>query len=440
MRIAAAAPSEIPARRANTLQVMKMCQALASLGHEVHLLVPSPAAAQTKDQPGWETLQRHYGLQPDPAFAIDWLPAQPRMKRFDFSLRSVLWARRWKADLFYTRLPQAAALGSSLGMPTIFEIHDLPQGKSGPALLRRFCAGRGARRLVTITQALACDLAEKFGVPPGPPFTIIAPDGVDLERYNDLPTPARARQLLLENSGASSMPAPSGYPDGDWNSQAWQRLLRPDRFMAGYTGHLYPGRGSEMLIELAAQLPEAAFLIAGGEPAEVKNLRRVAGEHGLENVLITGFIPNAQLPLYQAACDALLMPYQLRVEASSGGDIGRYLSPMKLFEYLACERVILSSDLPVLREVLTPQNAILLPANDLQHWSSALAGLMADPQSGAQISRQARQDANLYTWKGRAEKILTGMDVPIRDERRRDARIRDEHIQKENDEGAATQA
>jgi hypothetical protein len=43
----------------------------------------------------------------------------------------------------------------------------------------------------------------------------------------------------------------------------------------------------------------------------------------LSNFFLTGFVPNADLPAYQAACDALCA-LQPRVAASSGGDISRY--------------------------------------------------------------------------------------------------------------------
>ena len=396
MRIAVAAPSEIPARRANTMQVMKMCQAIASLDCEVRLSIPSGQRRAAQAPPAdWATLQAHYGLQPHPTFTLEWLPAHPNLKRYDFSLNSVLKARRWKADLFYTRLPQAAALASRLGVPTIYEIHDLPQGKSNPALLRLFYSGPGARRLVTITRALADDLEEHFGVPSALPFTIVAPDGVDLERYDNLPSPVLARKAIAQ------------LPDARPETPA---ILQPERFTAGYTGHLYPGRGSDMILELAERLPAITFLIAGGEPRDVENLRQLVRQRKLENLLITGFIPNAKLPLYQAACDALLMPYQSQVAASSGGDIAQYLSPMKLFEYLACERAILSSDLPVLREILNPQNAILLPTGNLESWTDALRALADQPGSGAMLARQARQDASHYSWKGRARRILEGLD------------------------------
>ena len=40
MKIACIAASQVPSSTANSLQVMKVCQALAQLGHRVQLLLP----------------------------------------------------------------------------------------------------------------------------------------------------------------------------------------------------------------------------------------------------------------------------------------------------------------------------------------------------------------------------------------------------------------
>ncbi len=320
MKIAIIAPTEIPARRANTLQVMKMAQALTVQGHDVDLAAPAshPAPEQT-----WESLARHYGLHHP--FSITWLSSNPALRRYDYSWRAVRRARRQNADLVYTRLPQAAALSSQLGIPTILEVHDLPQRVAGPLLFRLFLGGKGACRLVVITQALVNDLEQQFKINLHTPLAVVAPDGVDLERYKQLPSPQNARQMIKQD-----------LPE-------ILARLDPDAFTVGYTGHLYPGRGSGLLLDLAEHLPQVAFLIVGGEPAQVESARVEAMIKGLDNIYLTGFVPNADLPVFQAACDVLLMPYQQKVEASSGGDISRYLSPMKLFEYLACERAIVSS-------------------------------------------------------------------------------------------------
>jgi glycosyltransferase involved in cell wall biosynthesis len=161
-----------------------------------------------------------------------------------------------------------------------------------------------------------------------------------------------------------------------------------------------------LILAIAAQLPEVHFLLVGGEPSDVDRLRETVHTRGLTNITLTGFIPNAELPRYQAACDILLMPYQRKVAASSGGDIAKFLSPMKLFEYLASGRAILSSDLPVLQEVLTPQNAVLLPSDNSAAWVAAIRDLQSRPQKRAALAAQAQTDAQRYSWEARAEQIL----------------------------------
>jgi len=378
-RVAVIAPTQIPSRTANSIQVMKMAQGFAQLGHEVRLAAPR----QSSHQPEWADLAQHYGVQQH--FAITWLPANPHLRRYDFGYHAVRWARAWKADLVYTRLPQAAALASHMGTRTILEIHDLPQGRLGPWLFRRFLDGRGAARLVVITRSLANDLAKKHDAPDSPPFTLIAPDGVDMTRYENLPEPEIARSRLREFQG------------------------RETGFTAGYTGHLYAGRGIEMILAMANQLPEITFLLAGGEPEDVAKYRKTLSDRDIDNVILTGFIPNAALPSYQATCDVLLMPYQKQVSASSGGDIASYLSPMKLFEYLATGRAILSSSLPVLKEILNAQNAVLPPPDDIDAWVQTLEVMKGNPEQRNALGQRARKDASQYSWEARLKRIMHGV-------------------------------
>ncbi len=385
MKIAVIAPTYLPARRANTIQVMKMAQALAALGHDLRVIVPR--GNTTNHNPTWNEMAHQYGLRQ--YLEIEWLQIDPRLRSYDFGLKSVKWARHWGADLIFTRLPQAAALASFLGKPSILEIHDLPQGRLGPWLMECFLKGKGARALVVITAALKESLAEMFGIIKGDQTEslipiIIAPDGVDLMRYQSLPTPQQARQSL----SSSFTPQPS-------------------TFTAGYTGHLYPGRGANLILDIAGNLPDIDFLLVGGETSDVERIREKIKSHGLDNIKLTGFIPNAELPQYQAACDILLMPYQHSVAASSGGDIAKYLSPMKLFEYMACGRAIISSDLPVLREILNDGNAILLPPDDLTSWVTAIRDLSTNPEQRARLAAQAQQDVIQYSWRTRAQNIIS---------------------------------
>jgi glycosyltransferase involved in cell wall biosynthesis len=240
--------------------------------------------------------------------------------------------------------------------------------------------------LVVITRSLKDALHNEIAQTPGSPFTIIAPDGVDLDRYKTLPDPKNSRRLLQEGK-LPQLPIP--------------------QFTVGYTGHFYAGRGIELILDVASHTPDLTFLLVGGDPKAIEIIQEEVKVRSLGNVIITGFVPNAELPFYQAACDVLLMPYQRKVAASSGGDIALYLSPMKMFEYLASGRVIFSSDLPVLREVLNNKNAILLPPDDVDAWVKALKEIKDDLPRRKLLMEKARKDSEQYTWESRAAHIFS---------------------------------
>ncbi len=372
MKIALIAPSYIPSKRANTIQTMKMCQAFSQLGHQVLLLVPG------KDPNlGWEEISQHYGISKK--FDVEWIKASPRLRRYDFAFKAVRHTRQWKAELLLTRVPQSAALASFLGFPTVFEIHDFPRSWMGSRLLKVFVKGWGAKALLSITKALADDLSTAFNIPDQ--LIHIAADGVDLNRFENLPSPSQARKHLALQEG----------------------------FTVGYTGHLYPGRGSNFILDIAKEIPEINFLLVGGEARDLKNVQANIEKNKLTNVKLTGFVSNAQLPLYQAASDILLMPYQKTVSASSGGDISRYLSPMKMFEYLASERPIISSDLEVLQEVLNNKNSVILPTEDPLLWVEEIRKMKEDSGMRESLSTNARQTAEKHSWQSRAKQILTSL-------------------------------
>jgi glycosyltransferase involved in cell wall biosynthesis len=377
MRIACISASTVPSNTANSIQVMKACQALAQLGHEVRLFVPKmgPGTASA------EARQAHYGLQT--GFPVEWLPANLRLHRYDLGWRGVRRARKWQADLIYTWLPQAALFGRLHGFPLVMELHGPPEGRFGPALFRLVLNLPGKLRLLPITQALG-DLLSQSGLSlskaDGRISTVISPNGIDLERFANLPEPEEARR----------------------------QLGLPEKPTAGYTGHLYAGRGTALLTELARRLPKVQFLWAGGREAEVRAWQERLKAEGLTNVHLTGFIENRQLPLYQAAAEVLLMPYERAISGSSGGDSAGYASPMKMFEYMACRRAILSSDLPVIREVLDETNAVLCPPEGGTAWTEALSTLLADEAKRNALAMQAWQDVQAYTWLERARRGLAG--------------------------------
>jgi glycosyltransferase involved in cell wall biosynthesis len=372
MKIAFIASSQVPSTTANSIQVMKVCQSAAALGHEARLWVPG-----SSDTP-WATLQSHYGLSH--SFDIQWQPTQQILKRYDLAITAINQAIAWKADLVYTWLPQAAVLALMRHVPAILEVHDLPSGRMGPHLFKQFLRQRGRKRLLAITQALYDRLRAEYHFNLGDHEYRIAPNGADLERYKGLPDPVEARKIL-------------GLRDG---------------LTVGYTGHFYSGRGMDLLLKLIPSLPELNFLFVGGQPEKVITWRAHMQQSNYNNVQTTGFIDSLQLPLYQAAADILLMPYEQVIAGSSGGNSAEICSPMKMFDYMAAGRAILTSDLPVLHEVLNQANAMFCAPNDVEGWRSSLLRLAGDADLRQRLGTQAKRDAERYSWNARARNALDG--------------------------------
>jgi glycosyltransferase involved in cell wall biosynthesis len=377
VRIACIALARIPYYTANSIQVMKTCQAMTQVGHDVTLVAfDNPEAGG--GQP-WDTVAAFYGLQT--RFDIVYFPFHKRgFIRRMFPWRALRRALTLKPDLLYVWPVQSAVGGLLFRKPVILEIHDRPAGQLGPIWYRLFLRLPGRKRLVLITNALRDALDQAYSPPLAEEQVVIAPNGVDLERFKGLPDIQAARREL-------------GFSE---------------EVTVVCTGHLYAGRGVELFLGLASGFPEVHFLWVGGHPDDVTIWRDRAARKGLGNVTFTGFVPNQELPLYQAAADILLMPYGATIAGSSGGNSADICSPMKMFEYLATGRAIISSDLPVIREILQEENAVFCPPEDLPAWKEALGKLIASPERRAVLAERARNDAKNYSRVARSEKILQG--------------------------------
>lgn len=375
MKIVCIAASFVPSNAANSIQVIKVCQAFVQLGHEVTLLVPGNI------QIPWEEIKQHYGVEA--TFDIRWVAENLIFRRYDFALKAVLIAQKLKPDLIYTWVLQAAVLSLWQKLPTIIEMHDLIKGRVGPWLFRQFWKSKTPKRVLSITQALKDILVSDFKPLAQKEHILIGPDGVDLERYQNHISPEEARsQLKIQN-----------------------------KFTAGYTGHFYEGRGIELMFQIAQAMPDVHFLWVGGNPQDVNFWRERIESVEIKNVTLTGFVDNSKISTYQFASDILLMPYSASISVSGGGNTAEIASPMKMFEYMAAGRAIISSDLPVIHEVLDEETAIFCPPGNTQAWISAIKYLRDEHEFRIKIGRNAREKVVGYSWKARGVHALNGFNL-----------------------------
>jgi len=83
-----------------------------------------------------------------------------------------------------------------------------------------------------------------------------------------------------------------------------------------------------------------------------------------------------------------------------------FMSPLKMFEYMASRRPIVATDLPSIREVLSESSAVLVPPGNTEKLKEAIKYLIDNPEAGKKLADNAFQKVQEYTWDKRAEKIV----------------------------------
>ena len=342
---------------------MKMSAAFAEAGYDVTLL--NSASRKTEPIPG--SIYEFYGVPQ--TFRYETLPFhRHRLSVFRYAYAAARFARRGNFDLIYGRDINALTGMATAGLPVGIELHGpaYSQKKSKHWIYRRFFHGENCRAVVAISDALK-DILAGQGIPP--------------------------QKLLVAHDGADRQPAPV------------YRTPPGGRLRVGYVGHLYKGRGVDIIFAMAEALPEHDFVIIGGRAEDIAYWRERIPAGG--NVEMLGFVPPAATVELRAGCDVLLAPYQRELEIyGSKTNTSAYMSPLKIFEYMSAGRAIIVSDLPVLREVLTEENALLVPPDDAGAWIGALRKLAADQDLREGLGRRGYDDFNHhYSWQQRAVEL-----------------------------------
>jgi glycosyltransferase involved in cell wall biosynthesis len=371
-RIVYIAGSIVPGRAANAVQVMKMCNALAGHGAQVTLLVP----ARPERERGVGDVYEYYGVKR--AFDIEWLrwPTLPG-RGHAFAVIAARRARALCPDLVYGRHLASCAFAVAMGLPTVWESHAWVEPRRWVDRLQLEYLLRRKRllRVVAISEALRQVYSAKW--------------------------PWLASRLIVAHDGAD--PRGSHEPNG-----GEQKRLR-----VGYVGSLYDGRGMELLEQLAPRAPDMDFHVVGGERGSVDHWS--ARMSACSNVTFHGYQTPDRAQSMSKEFDVLVAPYQRRISGwGSGANTVKWMSPLKIFEYMSARRPIICSDLPVLREILEhDRNALLCPPDDVDAWLEALRRVQADPELRKRLGRQAETDLlRWYTWAARAARVMDGL-LPI---------------------------
>jgi glycosyltransferase involved in cell wall biosynthesis len=363
-------------RTANRLSMLKNIAAARRLGHEVVLITPREGMSAGGASAALADALDDFGIaEKFPVKTIPRLVVNGRGRR-SFDLLAACWARAQGFGLVWSREFYAAHYSSAFGLDTIIEHHH-PFTERQATVAQRMLR-RGSFRGVAAISDAHRRLLTGAGWPEDKVVT--AHSGVDLAQFE------AARKL---------------------NGNGRARLAAPGQRVVLYAGSLYAGKGGEQILLAAERMREAKFVLLGGRDFEVARLKERAESLGLSNVELTGHVPHASVPAYLFAADVLIAPFTEDGRDIAGKVIAPFASPLKLFEYMAAGKPIITSDLGAIPEVLRHgENGLLTKPGSVDELVRNLSRLLSDPALSARLGAAARRDVSIYSWEERVARIL----------------------------------
>jgi glycosyltransferase involved in cell wall biosynthesis len=372
MKVVYISDSILPSRSASSIQVMKMCETMSRQGHAVTLIVPNLQDPDTRA----EDTFAFYGVKASFRIGRHWFPTSlgRSFGSIIYAFVSAHAAYRARPDLIYGRYLPACWLTALFGMPTVFESH-VPPSTQRPGwmvnlIFRLWRRAKGNKGVVVISAALGSRLEAEFG----PIKLILAHDAADVVRCVTA-NPAKHSNQCLQ---------------------------------IGYVGQLYQGKGMELIEQIVRRCPSMQFQIVGGSEQDIRYWKGLLQNQ--DNVIFHGHVPHEETEKLRQQCDVLIAPYQNDVRVFGGGNnVAPWMSPLKLFEYMASGKAIVCSDLPVLREILThEETALLCDPLKPEEWEEALRRLETNPELRINLGECAKRiHAKTYTWDARVARIFS---------------------------------
>ena len=350
MRIAYITNVRLPSERAHGHQVARVCDALVKLGHEVTIFAPFRRNVVKEDFWTFHKADRKMKVKCLGTFdPIDtcWIPKflQIHVLNWFFTRALIQEVSKDQFDVIYTRTPALLSALLRSEVHTVIELHTLPNVRQ-----ERFVELCNRCTLIVCLTIPMRDELVRWGVKKE--MTTIEADGIDLEMFE----------------------ARKGYVQ--------------EKYAAGYAGQRESMGLSKGIFELLGafkimhqQRPDSRFVIAGPRSKNHK-LEKCIQEVVHEGYVVdAGFLDWNLIPPLLKACDVLVYP----APASNHPFYHRDTSPLKIFEYMAAGKPIVTANLAPIRDVLDETMAFFCKPGDPQDLARAIKEALENPEEAARI-------------------------------------------------------
>jgi glycosyltransferase involved in cell wall biosynthesis len=184
-----------------------------------------------------------------------------------------------------------------------------------------------------------------------------------------------------------------------------------------FVGQLIAWEGVHYLIKsipyVLQECPVTKFLIVGGGVMK-QELVRFSEQIGVsDKAIFTGKVPYDKVPLYINASDVCVAPL-IRTRNEKAG-----VSPLKIFEYAACEKAIVTSRLPGLEFIERDKLGILVEPDSPQELAASIIKLLREPKLRRQMGENGRKYVvKNHSWESVAMKVTEVCQQVIHEHKR----------------------
>lgn len=176
-----------------------------------------------------------------------------------------------------------------------------------------------------------------------------------------------------------------------------------------YVGQLYQWKGVDLLVRALRHLPGRKLEIVGGNVAgDLDRLRKLIAVEGLEDrVTLHGYVPPGKVRNYlrRARVGVIPLPQRGYVEAAL------FTSPLKLFELWQEGVPVVASAVPSIRELAEDgKQALLVEPDNIQALAQGIQRVLEDRALAAAMVAAGADTVMSYSWEKRARQILDFID------------------------------
>jgi len=355
--------------RFDTRIAIKMCRSAREAGHDVTFVVADGMGGETRD--GIEIIDAANAEEKNP---------QGRLNRATQVARRVMQtALDSDADIIHFHdpelLPHAVWLRRRNGPRLIFDAHeDIPKQILGKHYLPRF-----SRRLAGVSYAaLERGLVSRMDA-------VIAATPTIAERYSAVHPNVRCvanfprKDELLSTGGGNS-----------------------DREGVCYVGGISPTRGIRQMVDSLAHTESNTQLFLAGRFSSIGLRKEVSRSMGWPKVVDLGF-------LNRDGVRELLGSVAAGLVTLHGTPAYKDAYPTKMFEYMSAGVPVISSDFPLWKEFVEPQNCgLCVNPSDPRAIARAIDRLVGNPKEAYLMGRNGRAAVEKeFNWESQSERLLS---------------------------------